>query len=50
MEDNYKIVTYELYCKNCEHKDLDEDKDPCHDCLNNPVNVDSHRPMYFKKR
>ena len=23
-------------------------EDPCHDCLNEPVNVYSHKPVYYK--
>lgn len=49
MEEIYKEVYYNKYCKTCTHKDLEEFKDPCHDCLNEPVNTYSHKPVYYEK-
>lgn len=49
MEDTYKEVYYHKYCKTCKHEKLPEDVDPCHDCLNNPVNVYSHRPVNYEQ-
>ena len=43
-----KEVRYDLYCGKCVHKDKDEEEDPCHDCLNQPSNEYSHKPVYFK--
>ena len=42
-----KIVSF-TYCKFCEHKNKSEDDEPCFECLENPVNIDSHRPVCFK--
>lgn len=44
-----RIVDYEKYCPTCAHRDLDEAKDPCHDCLQHPVNDDSRKPFYWKE-
>lgn len=47
MDEGYKEVYFGEYCKTCEHETLAEDIDPCHDCLNNPVNVYSHKPVNY---
>ena len=49
MEIIEKIVEFDKYCKTCQFKDLKEHEDPCHDCLNNPVNVNSKRPVNYKE-
>lgn len=50
MEEHVKEVRYDLYCKKCKHYELPQDKEPCHDCLNQPWNVDSKKPIYFKEK
>ena len=45
--DREKIVRFEL-CNLCVHKDLDEINEPCADCLDYPVNIDSQRPIHFE--
>ncbi len=50
MINDYKIVNFNEYCQKCEYFDLDEYKEPCHECLNNPVNMDSHKPVNFKEK
>lgn len=48
MEYHDKFVEFSKYCKNCKYKDLDESQDPCDHCLEEPTNVDSHRPHRFE--
>ena len=43
-----KEVRYDLYCGKCVHRELGEEMDPCHDCLQSPSNEYSHKPVYFK--
>lgn len=50
MEVIDKIVDFGKYCKLCEHEKLDEAKDPCYTCLNNPINVHSQKPINFKEK
>lgn len=50
MDDSYKIVEYEEYCKKCIYAKEPEDKDPCDECLLEPVNVFSHKPVNFKEK
>ena len=48
MSESYKEVYFGDYCNTCKHLKLEEYEDPCHDCLNEPVNVYSHKPVYYK--
>lgn len=48
MESTIKIVDFNEYCKKCKYKNLDEFMDPCNECLNNPVNINSKRPINYK--
>ena len=43
-----KEVRFDLYCVNCINYAKDETDDPCNDCLANPSNEDSHKPVYFE--
>ena len=43
------ICDFEHWCPLCTHKDVDEAKDPCHDCLNEPVNDDSRKPVMWEE-
>jgi len=42
-------VNFYEWCPKCEHFKLAEHEDPCHDCLNQPVNDDSRKPVEFKE-
>lgn len=44
-----KEVRYDEYCKKCVYEDLDESQDPCDDCLNEPFNIDSRKPVCYKE-
>ena len=48
MENYSKIVDF-THCNQCKHKDLNEDEEPCFDCLATPVNVDSRMPIHYEK-
>ena len=48
MEIIDKIVDF-TYCKTCVHRDEKDFLDPCHECLNNPSNVNSVRPINYEE-
>lgn len=50
MEGHEKEVYFGEYCSKCRHEKEPEDRDPCNDCLNNPSNIDSHKPIRFEAR
>lgn len=43
-----KEVRFDIWCKKCAHKDKSEAEDPCYDCLADPVNTYSRKPVYFE--
>lgn len=47
--DNIKEVYFSLYCDQCKHKDLEDTKDPCNECLSIPGRPNSHKPFYFEE-
>lgn len=49
MEIVEKIIDFDQYCKTCKHRDLNEVKDPCNDCLDNPTNINSKKPIYYEE-
>lgn len=50
MESKDKFVDFEKYCPKCKSKDVAESEDPCFECLKEPVNVDSHKPVRFEEK
>jgi hypothetical protein len=49
MVGDNKEVFFDVYCPRCEYKNRPESANPCWDCLESPVNVDSHKPLYFEE-
>ena len=47
VDDEYKEVNFKKYCELCKHKDLDEFKDPCNECLDSPANLYTEKPVKF---
>lgn len=51
MEDNkYKEVYFNEYCNSCAHKKCQEHEEPCYTCLNEPVNLYSHKPVKYMEK
>ena len=51
MDDqNYKEVYFHKYCKECKHEKLAETEEPCSECMDEPLNADSHKPVKFEKK
>lgn len=44
-----KEVYFDKYCSKCIHKDIPETDDPCNECLTQPSNENSHKPINFKE-
>lgn len=43
-----KEVYFNQYCKKCKYREMPEDHEPCHWCLQYPSNTYSHRPVYWE--
>ena len=50
MQYEYKEVYYGEYCKACKHFDVDDADEPCNECLSNPINLHSHKPVKFEEK
>lgn len=48
MDERLKIVEFE-WCEKCKHWKKAESEDPCYECLDEPVNTDSRRPVHFEE-
>lgn len=51
MDDDkiYKEVYYHKYCDSCKFKDVKDIDEPCNECLDNPINVQSHKPIKWEE-
>jgi len=49
MESKTKEVRFDIYCKTCKNYKLDESQDPCNECLNEPSNENSHKPVNWEE-
>lgn len=50
MEEKNKEVFFNEYCPECKHFTVKEEDDPCDECLYNPSNVNSHKPVNFEAK
>lgn len=52
MEQVYKEVYFDKYCKTCRYEKDDENdvSSPCYDCLAEPKNLYSHIPVMWKAK
>lgn len=48
--DGMKEVYFHQYCKTCEHVGVPEEQDPCYECLAEPVNQYSHKPVNYEEK
>lgn len=46
----YKEVDFHKYCKTCKYSKNKDTDEPCDECLENPVNTNSHRPVFWKHK
>lgn len=44
-----KEVYFNQYCYRCQYSKYPETAEPCDECIAQPVNEDSHKPLYFKQ-
>lgn len=50
MEQEYQEVDFNQYCKTCKFEKLKESAEPCDDCLSNPTNLYSAKPVHWKEK
>ena len=47
MEHHDKEVFFDQYCKKCTHYNEPDTSEACNECLTQPTNEDSHKPVGF---
>ena len=45
-----KIVIFDQYCSKCVYADKSESEDPCWECLDEPTNFGSVKPVNFEPK
>lgn len=45
-----KFVNFDEYCETCKYRDILEEVEPCFECLTEPVNEYSHKPVKWECR
>lgn len=50
VDSDLREVNFEKYCETCKHVDCPEHKDPCFECLDNPLNYCAERPVNYEER
>lgn len=48
--ENYQEVYFDQYCETCKHEELKEMSQPCIECLENPINFGSHKPVMWEEK
>lgn len=46
----YKEVYYHKYCVDCKHRKVANTEEPCNECLSEPTNLNTHRPVKYEKK
>ena len=49
METIYKEVDFKQYCKSCKDSEVKEVDEPCNECLSEPMNVYTSKPIKWKE-
>lgn len=52
IDEEYEEVYFHDYCPKCKYLKVDDTKgkEPCNECLDNPVNLYSHKPVNFEAK
>ena len=50
MEQQYKEVYFDQYCETCKHEKQPEKEWVCDECLHNPINLYSHKPVNWEEK
>ena len=46
----YKEVYFDQYCQTCEHWSKEDTEAPCRHCLDEPINLYSHKPVKWEEK
>ena len=48
--EGFKEVYFDQYCKTCEFWNTKDVEDPCNECLGEPCNLHTHKPVKYKEK
>lgn len=48
-DNRYQDVYYHQYCAKCKHYEKELLKEQCEHCMDNPLNLYSHKPVNFEE-
>ena len=48
--DNEKMVFFDKYCTSCKHEAVNEEDDPCDECLRSYAKENSHKPLKWEAK
>lgn len=46
----YKEVYFNEYCPKCKHKKVANTDEPCNECLDYPLNWNTHKPVKYEEK
>lgn len=49
MDTDMHIVEFDKWCPSCKHESKDESEYPCWECLEEPVNENSRKPVFYRE-
>ena len=49
-EQEYQEVDFRKYCKTCQYQKLKETEHPCDECLEEPINQYTSKPVHWKEK
>lgn len=50
MDEDYREVRFDIYCKICKHSEVPEIEEPCNGCLEEATNLYAYKPVGFKEK
>lgn len=50
MDEDFREVRFDLYCRDCTHNEVPETESPCNECLEEPTNLYTYKPTGFKEK
>lgn len=50
QDSDYKEVFFNQYCKKCKYDLIPENQEPCSECLEEPINQHSHKPVKYEEK
>lgn len=50
VDSDLREVNYEKYCIICKHAECPEHEDPCFECLDNPLNYCTEKPVKWEEK